>query len=92
MVEQKVYANLDTPENGNHSNWVLDTGTTNHMTDCLEARPSSVCHSEVLRWFHHQHRRAHVHRSLLHEWRTSHPHEILLYPAVEGEYCQSWTA
>jgi hypothetical protein len=35
-VEQKVYADLGTPENDDHNSWVLDTGTTNHMAGCLE--------------------------------------------------------
>jgi hypothetical protein len=36
LVEQKVYADLGMPENDDQNNWVLDTGTTNHMTDFLD--------------------------------------------------------
>jgi hypothetical protein len=36
LVEQKVYADLGMPENDDHNNWVLDTGTTNHMTGYLD--------------------------------------------------------
>jgi hypothetical protein len=33
IVEQKVFANLGSPEEHDDKRWVLDTGATNHMTD-----------------------------------------------------------
>jgi hypothetical protein len=32
IVEQKVFANLGPPEEHDDKRWVLETGTTNHMT------------------------------------------------------------